>query len=85
MSVCTGGRLSYQYWLNGYIRRWVYAYNTDANGECVSKDKPGKTTTLLRYDGKQYVVPKSLMPRKRQATAACDSGSGIVSLELRLI
>lgn len=26
MSVCTGGRLSYQYWLNGYIRRWVYAY-----------------------------------------------------------
>lgn len=26
MSVCTGGRLSYQYWLNGYIRHWVYAY-----------------------------------------------------------
>lgn len=23
MSVCTGGRLSYQYWLNGYIWRWV--------------------------------------------------------------
>ncbi|MCC3736049.1 hypothetical protein LLS47_24490, partial [Rouxiella badensis] len=22
----TGGRLSYQYWLNGYIRHWVYAY-----------------------------------------------------------
>ncbi|MDM2944849.1 hypothetical protein OGY01_20700 [Citrobacter sp. Cm038] len=36
--------------------------HTDANGECVSKDKPGKTTTLLRYDGKHYVVPKSLMP-----------------------
>lgn len=40
----------------------VSTTNTDANGECVSKDKPGKTTTLLRYDGKQYVVPKSLMP-----------------------
>ncbi len=26
MSVCTSGRLSYQYWLNGYIRHWVYAY-----------------------------------------------------------
>lgn len=26
MSVCTGGRLSYQYWLNGYIRHRVYAY-----------------------------------------------------------
>ncbi|WP_222705985.1 hypothetical protein, partial [Serratia ureilytica] len=22
----TGGRLSYQHWLNGYIRRWLYAY-----------------------------------------------------------
>ena len=26
MSVCTGGHLSYQHWLNGYIRHWVYAY-----------------------------------------------------------
>lgn len=26
MSVCTGGRLRYQHWLDGYIRRWVYAY-----------------------------------------------------------
>lgn len=26
MSVCTGGRLSYQHWLNGYIQHWVYAY-----------------------------------------------------------
>jgi hypothetical protein len=28
MSVCTGGRLSYQHWLDGYIRRWVYAYES---------------------------------------------------------
>ncbi|MGN7915696.1 hypothetical protein [Enterobacter sp. 22466] len=32
MSVCTGGRLSYQHWLNGYIRHWVYAYSKTLNG-----------------------------------------------------
>nr|WP_287858822.1 hypothetical protein [Klebsiella sp.] len=34
----------------------------DANDECTSKDKPGKASWILRYDGKQYAVPKKLTP-----------------------
>lgn len=34
----------------------------DANGECTAKDKPGKASWTLHYDGNQYVVPKSLTP-----------------------
>lgn len=34
----------------------------DANGECTAKDKPGKASWLLRYNGKQYVVPEELTP-----------------------
>lgn len=34
----------------------------DANGECKTKDKPEKTSWTLRYDGKEYAVPKQLAP-----------------------
>ncbi len=34
----------------------------DANNECTSKDKSGKASWLLRYDGKQYAIPKNLAP-----------------------
>lgn len=35
---------------------------TDANEQCASKDKPGKASWVLRYDGKQYAIPKELSP-----------------------
>jgi len=35
----------------------------DKAGECQTHDvKPQRTTYRLAYDGKQYVVPKALMP-----------------------
>lgn len=34
----------------------------DANEECISKDKSSKASWTLRYDGKQYIVPKKLTP-----------------------
>ena len=32
------------------------------NGECLTRDKPGKASWTLRYDGKQYVIPDKLVP-----------------------
>ncbi|MCC2944865.1 hypothetical protein [Citrobacter portucalensis] len=53
---------------NGYFDIRVNEKNvestayTDANEQCASKDKPGKASWVLRYDGKQYAIPKELSP-----------------------
>ncbi|MDM2766044.1 hypothetical protein LJU39_16255 [Citrobacter freundii] len=53
---------------NGYFDIRVNEKNvestayTDAYEQCASKDKPGKASWVLRYDGKQYAIPKELSP-----------------------
>lgn len=53
---------------NGYFDIRVNEKNVEstaytvANEQCASKDKPGKASGVLRYDGKQYAIPKELSP-----------------------
>ena len=72
---------------NGYIDIRVNGKNvestayTDANEQCASKDKPGKASWVLRYDGKQYAIPKRTVPVVLRSKA----GEEIASLSPALL